>query len=178
MSKETKEMENATETTAVNFDDPAAIEAELAAAGTAAAVAPKERKPAKPRILKIKFTADKDYKAGDEIEFDYEVPKGEGTRGVLSGIALVDMDDDQLKIEYRNANSVYYKAKKANKTPEIIAKNEERLNAVKAEMEKRGIQPTSRAAAELDADTIAKAIMSGKVSAEDIQAILNQAAQV
>ena len=161
--------------TAVDFDNPEAIEAELAAAGTEAA-APKEKKPAKPRVIKVKFTADKDYKAGDEIEFNYEIPKGEGTRGALAGLALTDMDDDQLKIEYRNANSVWYKAKKANKSPDVIAKNEERLEAVKAEMEKRGIQPTSRAAATLDAKSIADAIIAGKVSAEDIQAILSQAA--
>lgn len=165
------------ENEAVDFSNPEALEAELAAADAATPAGAKEKKPAKPKMIKVSFVADKDYKAGETIEFDYEVPKGMSTRGAVAGIALVDMTDDQLKIEYRNANSVFYKAKKANKNPDTIKKAEVRLEAVKAEMEKRGIQPTSRGAADVDAEGIAKLIMSGKVSVEDIQALLNAAAE-
>lgn len=163
--------------TAVDFSDPESLEAELAAVEAAGTAAPKEKKPAKPRVIKVKWTADRDIVAGEEVTFDYELPKGEGNRGAVSGIALEDMTDDQLKIEYRNANSVFYKAKKAGKSPEVIAKNEERLEACKAEMEKRGIQPTARGAVALDAQGVANLIMSGKVSVEEIQALLNAAAQ-
>lgn len=164
--------------TAVDFDNPEALEAELAAA----AAAPEEKKakpkkPAKPKVIKVKFVADRDIAAGEEIEFDYEIPKGASRRGAVAGIPLEEMTNDQLKIEYRNANSVYYKAKKANKNPETIEKATVRLNNVKAEMEKRGIQPTSRQTKDIDAQTIANLILAGKVSAEDIQAFLNQAAQ-
>jgi hypothetical protein len=164
------------ENEAVDFSNPEALEAELAAAEAATPAAEKPKKPAKPKVIKVKFVADKDYKAGDEIEFDYEVPKGMGTRGAVAGIPLDEMTDDQLKIEYRNANSVFYKAKKANKNQDTITKSETRLEACKAEMEKRGIQPTARGAQEVDAEGIAKLIMAGKVSVEDIQAMLNAAA--
>jgi len=171
-------MMNDEKNTAVDFDNPEALEAELAAAEAAPEEKKaKAKKPAKPRVIKVKFVADRDIAAGEEIEFDYEIPKGTSTRGAVAGIPLEDMTNDQLKIEYRNANSVYYKSKKANKNPDTIEKATVRLNNVKAEMEKRGIQPTSRQTKDVDAQTIANLIMAGKVSAEDIQAFLNQAAQ-
>lgn len=163
--------------TAVDFSDAESLEAELAAVEAAGATGvAKEKKPAKPRVIKVSHVATQDYKTGDVIEFDFEVPKSEGGRGAVSGIPLAEMTDDQLKIEYRNANSVFYKTKKANKNPEGIAKSEARLEAVKAEMEKRGIQPTSRGAAVVDAQGVAELIMSGKISVEEIQALLTASA--
>ena len=155
---------------AVDFTNPEAIAAELEAAETAPVATPKAKKPAKPRIIKVHFTADHDIKAGETVEFDYEVPKAE-RRGAVAGIPVSEMTDDQLKIEYRNANSVFYKTNKAGRD---TTKAEERLNTCKAEMEKRGIQPTSRAAAQkIDATTVANLIKSGKLSADDIQALLD-----
>lgn len=87
-----------------------------------------------------------------------------------AGIPLEEMTDDQLKIEYRNANSVAYKTKKAGRD---ATKAEERLEHCKAEMEKRGIQPTARAAAKVDAATVANMIKSGALSVDDIQALLD-----
>lgn len=163
--------------TAVDFNDAESIEAELAAAATVAApVKDKVKKIAKPRVITITHIADKAYAAGDEIVFDFEVPKSAGGRGIVSGIELADMTTDQLRIEYRNANSVAYKAAKANKNPDTIAKSKARLEAVKAEMEVKGIQPTARGAkVEINAATIAEMITSGKVSVEEIQALLNGA---
>lgn len=90
--------------------------------------------------------------------------------GTAAGIPLEEMTDDQLKIEYRNANSVAYKTKKAGRD---ATKAEERLERCKAEMEKRGIQPTARAAAKVDAATVANMIKSGALSVDDIQALLD-----
>ena len=79
------------------------------------------------------------------------------------------MTADQLKIEYRNANSVYYKTTKAGRD---ATKAGERLERVKAAMEAAGIQPTARTTT-VDANTI-NLIKSGKVSIDDIQTFLDQ----
>ena len=158
----------------VDFNDPASIEAELAAAESSTAAkatgtkAPKERKP---RTIKVSFTAEQDIKAGETIEFEYTLPKA-SSRGQVVGIPLEEMTDDQLKIEYRNANSVYYKTSKAGRD---ASKAKERLERCKAEMDKRGIAPTGRGATKLDAASIANAIKSGKVSVDDIQKLLDAA---
>lgn len=101
----------------IDFTNPASIEAELTAAAAAPAASAKAPKaPAKPRTIKVSWIADHDIATGDLVEFDYELPKAQ-SRGQLSGIAIEDMTDDQLKIEYRNANSVYYKTVKAGAMP-------------------------------------------------------------
>lgn len=68
---------------------------------------------------------------------EVEVPETKKRRGQLAGIALGDMTDDQLKREIINANSVLYKAKQRGASDEIIAKNQARLDAAKAEKELR-----------------------------------------
>lgn len=153
----------------VDFNDPEAI-AEAVAASEVAASAPKAPKVKKPRIIKVKYTATEDIAAGTEIEFDYELPASVGTRGAVVGIPLLEMTDDQLKIEYRNANSVHYKTVKAGRD---ASKAANRLDLCKAEMEKRGIQPTARGAAAVTADTIAELIKSGKISIDELQEKLN-----
>lgn len=156
----------------IDFTNPASIEEELTAAAAPAAAGPKAHKaPAKPRTIKVSWIADRDITAGDLVEFDYELPKAQ-SRGQLSGIAIEDMTDDQLKIEYRNANSVYYKTMKAGRD---ATKAKARLDAVKALMDKRGIAPTGRGAVQLDAQSIADAIKAGKVDVADIQALLDAA---
>lgn len=161
--------------TPIDFNDASAIEAELAAAEakteTAAGTTP--RKPAKPRVIKVTHTFDRDIKAGETVTFEYELPKAQA-RGVVAGIPLEEMTDDQLRIEYRNANSVHYKTQKAGRD---TAKTAARLEACKAEMTKRGIAPSGRGAMKLDAQTIADAIKAGKVSAADIQALLDASTQ-
>lgn len=158
--------------TPVDFSNPASIAEELAAADAQpkSSTKKKERKPRKPRTIKVTYTAPKDIKAGETIEFVYEIPKSTRTRGAVAGIPVPEMTDDQLKIEYRNANSVYYKTKKAGRD---TTKAEERLNGVKAEMAKRGIQPTARTSAKVDAAAIANLIKSGQIKVEDIQAMLD-----
>lgn len=158
------------EANVVDFENPETIADELTAV-EAPTVTKKEKKPAKPRVIKVHYVADHDIMAGEEVVFDYEVPKAE-RRGIVVGLALEEMTDDQLKIEYRNANSVYYKT---NKAGHDATKALARLDACKAEMEKRGIQPTARTgAAKIDATTVANLIKAGKLSAEDIQALLDQ----
>lgn len=58
-------------------------------------------------------------------------------RGVLAGIPLEEMTDEQLKIEIRNAKSVLYKAEKRNAPAETILNNQARLDAALAEKAKR-----------------------------------------
>lgn len=164
MSKEKK--------TAVDFSNPEALAEELAAIDVKPTAKAKAKKPAKPRVIKVTYVADKDYKAGDTIEFDYEVPKAK-RRGAVAGIPVTEMTDDQLKIEYRNANSVLYKTTKAGRD---TTKAQARVDAVVAIMDEKGIRPTARGAAaqKVDATTIANLIKAGTISVEDIQKLLDE----
>lgn len=70
--------------------------------------------------------------------YEVELPTAEKKpRGQLAGIAIEDMTDEQLKREIINASSVLYKAKQRGASEEAIAKNQARLDAAKAEKEKR-----------------------------------------
>lgn len=70
--------------------------------------------------------------------FEVEMPeKVKKPRGQLAGIALEDMTDEQLKREIINANSVLYKAKQRGAAEEVIAANQARVDAAKAERAKR-----------------------------------------
>ena len=155
-------------TAPIDFSDPDSIANELAAAAAPAATT-KEANAKKPKVIKVTYTATEDSAAGTTITFDYEMPVGTGTRGMVSGIALVDMTDDELKIEHRNANSVFYKQQKAAKD---TTKSGERLEKVKAEMAKRGITPSSRGTANVDANTVAALIKAGKIDLEDLNKLL------
>lgn len=76
--------------------------------------------------------------AGDTFTVEVETPKVEKKpRGQLAGIALEDMTDEQLKRELINANSVLYKAKQRGASEEVIAANQARVDAAKAEKAKR-----------------------------------------
>ena len=66
-----------------------------------------------------------------------EIPEPEKRRGQLYGISLADMTDDQLKREIINAGSVLYKAKQRGASEDVIARNQARLDAAKAEKAKR-----------------------------------------
>ena len=157
----------------VDFSNPESVAAAIAEAETAEATketkatAPKEKKP---KVIKVTWIADKDIKAGETVEFDYTLPVSATRRGMLDGISLDEMDEAQLKIEYRNANSVYYKQTKAGKD---TTKSKARLDAVVEKMKQKGISVSTRAATPVTAETIAALIASGKVDAAEIQAILD-----
>lgn len=159
----------------VDFNNPESVaealaEAETQAAETTASTE-KASKPKKPRVIKVSFTADKDIKAGETIEFDYEIPAAANKRGILNGIPVEEMTEDQLKIEYRNANSVYYKTMKAGRD---ASKAKERLDKVVAVMESKGIARGTRgSSAPVTAESVAALIKSGKISAEEIQKLLD-----
>ena len=83
-----------------------------------------------------------------------EVPVPEKRRGQLYGIELADMTDDQLKREIINAGSVLYKAKQRGAAEDIIAKNQARLDAAKAEKARR--HPVAEATEEADESVYAE----------------------
>lgn len=167
------------ENKAVDFNNPESVaqaiaEEEAQTIAEISGTTEKAPKPKKPKTVKVTYTADRDIKAGETIEFDYELPVSAGKRGVVAGIPLEEMSDDQLKIEYRNANSCFYKVShKQNADPAAIAKAKDRLDAVLAMMEKKGIKPTGRGAAKPTEDVVAQLIKSGQLSAEKIQALLD-----
>lgn len=80
----------------------------------------------------------KKWEAGDTFTVEIEAPaKEKKQRGQLAGIAIEDMTDEQLKREIINANSVLYKAKQRGASEETIAANQARVDAAKAEQDKR-----------------------------------------
>ena len=86
----------------------------------------------------VEVTVPEGLKAGDSFTVEVEAPTPEKKpRGQLAGIALEDMTDEQLKREIVNANSVLYKAKQRGASEETIAANQARVDAAKAEKEKR-----------------------------------------
>lgn len=166
--------------TEVNFNDPTSVAAAIAEAETAEATkaeaktgAPKAKKP---RVIKVTYTADKDIKKGETIEFEYTLPVSAGSRGILAGKKLEDMTDDELKIEYRNASSVLYKQQKAGNKD--TTKAQARVDAVIKRMEEKGISVQKRAAAApVTAESVAALIKAGKLSAADIQKLLDGSAE-
>ena len=162
----------------IDFNNPESVADAIAEAETQAAetaTSEKAAKPKKPKTVKVSWTADRAINAGETVEFEYELPVYAGKRGIVAGIPLEEMTEEQLKIEYRNANSVFYKQTKAGKD---TTKSKERLDAVLAKMEEKGIKPTGRAAAApVTAASIAALIKAGKISAEEIQRLLDGSAE-
>lgn len=165
---------NETTNNAVDFTNPESIDAAMSAAETEAALTPaKPKKERKPRTINVTFTADRDIMQGEEITFPYTIPLSARARGVNVGIPLEEMDEAQLKIEYRNANSVLYKTKKAGRD---TTNAQARFDKVVARMHELGVAPTARSttpAAPVTAATVVELIKSGKISTKDIEDLLN-----
>lgn len=90
------------------------------------------------KTLTFEVTVPEGLTAGDTFTVKVEQPeKVKRGRGILHGIAIEDMTDEQLKREIINANSVLYKAKLRGAKAEIIEANEARAAAAKAERDKR-----------------------------------------
>lgn len=81
-------------------------------------------------------------------EFEVEMPEPvKKQRGQLAGLTLKEMDDEQLKRELINANSVLYKAKQRNAADETIKRSEARVAAAK---EEKALRAASAAAEKAD----------------------------
>ena len=98
----------------------------------------------------------------------FEVEQVKKPRGQLAGIALADMSDEQLKREIINANSVLYKAKQRGASEEVIAANQARVDAAKAEKAKRTpvVEETTP-----EADGVAEALVAEDVDAATAEEI-------
>ena len=160
---ETKEMKNMT---------PDEIEEQIKQAEQQAATTgePKAKKPKKPRIIKVTAVVPEGAKPGDEFTFDYELPVGARRGGVNAGIPVEEMDEAQLRIERRNAHSVWYKANKKDPKSEGTARAKARLDKVEAIMKDKGISVSVRKP--LNVADIAAAIKGGTISLEELNAML------
>lgn len=113
------------------------------------------------KTFEVEVTVPEGLSAGDKFTIEVEAPVAEKKpRGQLAGIALEDMTDEQLKRELINANSVLYKAKQRGASEETIAANQARVDAAKAEKDKRTGTP-----AESEAPNV-EAAMEGGAEAE------------
>lgn len=95
------------------------------------------------------------WNVGDVFTVEVETPKREGRpRGQLAGIDIVDMTDEQLKIEIINSKSVLYKAKQRGASPETIQRSQERVDRALAERSARqGTNVYAEAEAVTDEET-------------------------
>lgn len=106
------------------------------------------------KTVTLELTVPEGLQAGDVFTAEVELPKVEKKpRGMLAGIALEDMTDEQLKRELINANSVLYKAVQRGAGIETVTANEARVEAAKAEKARR-----APIMAEVDAPNIAAAM--------------------
>lgn len=85
-------------------------------------------------------------------------------RGQLQGLTLEKMTDEQLKREKINSDSVLYKAIQRGAAAETIAKNQARVDAVKAEKAKR--TPEVAPVAEATPVTAEQAATEAAITAE------------
>jgi len=86
----------------------------------------------------VEVTVPTGAKEGDTFTVEVEAPElPKQARGKLAGIALEDMTDEQLKVELINSKSVLYKATQRGAAKEVIDRSQARVDAAKAEKEKR-----------------------------------------
>lgn len=106
------------------------------------------------RTFEVEVTVPEGLKEGDTFVVEVEAPaKEKKPRGQLAGIAIEDMTDEQLKREIINAKSVLYKAKQRGASEDVIAANEARVEAAKAEQAKRKPAVATATAVEEALDT-------------------------
>lgn len=88
--------------------------------------------------FEVEVTVPEGLSAGDVFKIVVEAPElPKRERGVLNGIALEDMTDEQLKREITNSKSVLYKATKREADQEVIDRAQARVDAAVAEKDKR-----------------------------------------
>lgn len=111
------------------------------------------------KVITVELTVPEGLKAGDKFIAEVEIPNAEKKpRGMLAGLSLEEMTDEQLKRELINANSVLYKAEQRGAQQSTIDANRARVEAVKAEKAKRApvtvaATTTPSVAAEMDTET-------------------------
>jgi len=120
--------------------------------------------------FEVEVTIPEGMKAGDTFTVEVEAPVAEHkARGQLAGIALVDMTDEQLKREIINANSVLYKAKQRGAAEATIAANQARVDAAKAEKDKRAASAApAKSSTETDAETDAESSTEAESSTDGV----------
>jgi len=98
-----------------------------------------------PKTFQVEVQVPEGLTAGDIFRVEVELPTPQsrgggsqaGQRGRNAGIPLEEMTIEELKREITNANSVLYKAKLRGAADEVIERNQARVDAVKAEKERR-----------------------------------------
>lgn len=115
----------------------------------------------------IELVVPEGLKEGDTFRAEVELPEVKkairGKGATTSGKTPAEMTDEELKRELINANSVLYKAKQRQASEETINVNQARVDAAKAEKEKRAPVIVTvdkviedEAEAEVDTDTVAE----------------------
>ena len=109
------------------------------------------------KTFSIEVTVPEGLKEGDTFVVTVEAPEvPKQKRGMLAGVELAEMTDEQLKRELINAKSVLYKAVQRGASEETIAANQARVDAAIAEKNTRkpvAVEATEEIAEDASVDT-------------------------
>jgi len=111
--------------------------------------------------LRVNVTVPEGFNPGDTFMIEVEVPSGRRVQRDTKPIE--EMSKEELKREIINAGSVLYKAQKRGADEEIIAKNQERVDAAKALMAEKFPKPV----AEKKAGGVSIINVTGRVLTQD-----------
>lgn len=90
--------------------------------------------------LRVNVTVPEGFEPGDTFVIEVEVPSGRG-HSRRNNKPIEEMTREELKREIINAGSVLYKAQKRGADDDVIARNQERLEAARALMAEKFPKP-------------------------------------
>lgn len=89
--------------------------------------------------FRINVTVPEGMQPGDTFQIEVTTPELPTQKRIINNKPVEEMTDEELKREIINANSVYYKAKQKTDDESVLEPKLARLEAAKAEREKRAI---------------------------------------
>ena len=127
--------------------------------------------------FEVEVTVPEGLKAGETFKIVVEAPEvATRVKGILNGIAIGDMTDEQLKRELVNSKSVLYKAEKRNAAPELIEGAKARVAA--AEAEKATRTPVTATGAVATGKVVTAEVVTAEVVTEDNTVDTDVAAEI
>lgn len=113
--------------------------------------------------FRINVTVPEGMQPGDTFQIEVTTPELPTQKRIINNKPVEEMTDEELKREIINANSVYYKAKQKTDDESVLEPKLARLEAAKAEREKRAIAAGGTATA----NGVVPVVSAEVVTAED-----------
>lgn len=113
--------------------------------------------------FRINVTVPEGMQPGDTFQIEVTTPELPTQKRIINNKPVEEMTDEELKREIINANSVYYKAKQKTDDESVLEPKLARLEAAKAERERRAIANGGAATA----NGVVPVVSAEVVTAED-----------